>query len=43
MSRPMPFLISTGGYKLPTAAGVPWIITQGPYGAFSHWATACTP
>jgi murein DD-endopeptidase MepM/ murein hydrolase activator NlpD len=40
MSRPMPFLISTGGYKLPTAAGVPWIITQGPYGAFSHWGNS---
>ena len=40
MSRPMPFLISTGGYKLPTAAGVPWIITQGPYGTFSHWGNS---
>jgi murein DD-endopeptidase MepM/ murein hydrolase activator NlpD len=40
MSRPMPFLIATGGYKLPTAAGVPWIITQGPYGTFSHWGNS---
>ena len=40
MSRPMPFLISTGGYKLPTAAGVPWIVTQGPYGTFSHWGNS---
>jgi murein DD-endopeptidase MepM/ murein hydrolase activator NlpD len=40
MSRPMPFLIETGGYKLPTAAGVPWIITQGPYGTFSHWGNS---
>jgi murein DD-endopeptidase MepM/ murein hydrolase activator NlpD len=40
LSRPMPFLISTGGYKLPTAAGVPWIVTQGPYGTFSHWGNS---
>jgi hypothetical protein len=40
MSPPMPFLIETGGYKLPTAAGVPWIITQGPYGTFSHWGNS---
>ncbi|HTR38897.1 MAG TPA: peptidoglycan DD-metalloendopeptidase family protein [Bryobacteraceae bacterium] len=40
MSRPMPFVIATGGYKLPTAAGVPWVITQGPYGTFSHWGNA---
>ena len=37
VSRPAPFVIPTGGYKLPTVAGEPWIITQGPYGAFSHW------
>ena len=40
MSRPMPFVIATEGYKLPTAAGEPWIITQGPYGTFSHWGNA---
>jgi hypothetical protein len=40
MSRPTQFLIETGGYKLPTAAGVPWIITQGPYGTFSHWGNS---
>ncbi len=40
MSRPAQFLIATGGYKLPTAAGVPWIITQGPYGTFSHWGNS---
>ena len=40
MSRPMPFLIATWGYKLPTAAGVPWIITQGPHGTFSHWGNS---
>lgn len=40
MSRPAQFLIATGGYKLPTAAGVPWVITQGPYGTFSHWGNS---
>ena len=40
MSRPMPFVIETGGYKLPTPAGVPWVITQGPYGTFSHWGNS---
>lgn len=40
LSRPAQFLIETGGYKLPTAAGVPWIITQGPYGTFSHWGNS---
>ena len=40
MSRPAQFLIATEGYKLPTAAGVPWIITQGPYGTFSHWGNS---
>ena len=40
MSRPMPFVIAAAGYKLPTAAGVPWIITQGPYGTFSHWGNS---
>ena len=40
MSRPMPFTIETGGYKLPFPAGEPWIITQGPYGSFSHWGNS---
>ena len=40
MSRPTPFLISTEGYKLPTVAGEPWVLTQGPYGTFSHWGNA---
>jgi murein DD-endopeptidase MepM/ murein hydrolase activator NlpD len=40
MSRPAQFLIATGGYKLPTAAGVPWVVTQGPYGTFSHWGNS---
>jgi len=40
MSRPAQFLIATEGYKLPTAAGVPWIVTQGPYGTFSHWGNS---
>ena len=40
MSRPMPFVIATEGYKLPTVAGEPWVVTQGPYGTFSHWGNA---
>jgi murein DD-endopeptidase MepM/ murein hydrolase activator NlpD len=40
MSRPAQFVIATAGYKLPTAAGVPWIVTQGPYGTFSHWGNS---
>jgi len=40
LSRPMPFVIATSGYKLPTTAGEPWVITQGPYGTFSHWGNA---
>jgi len=40
MSRPMPFVIATNGYKLPMAAGEPWVLTQGPYGTFSHWGNA---
>ena len=40
MSRPTPFLIETGGYKLPMPAGEPWIVTQGPYGTFSHWGNS---
>ncbi len=37
ISRPIPFVIPIAGYKLPTIAGEPWIITQGPYGSVSHW------
>jgi murein DD-endopeptidase MepM/ murein hydrolase activator NlpD len=40
MSRPMPLVIATNGYKLPMAAGEPWVLTQGPYGTFSHWGNA---
>lgn len=40
MSRPAPFLIESAGYKLPIPAGVPWVITQGPYGTFSHWGNS---
>ncbi len=40
MSRPVPFLIESGGYKLPIPAGVEWVITQGPYGTFSHWGNS---
>ena len=40
LSRPMPFIIESGGYKLPMPAGEPWIVTQGPYGTFSHWGNS---
>jgi len=40
MSRPMPFVIATNGYKLPMPAGEAWVMTQGPYGAFSHWGNS---
>ncbi len=40
LSRPMPFVIATNGYKLPMAAGEPWVMTQGPHGAFSHWGNS---
>jgi hypothetical protein len=41
LSPPMPFVItSSGGYKLPTPAGQPWMLTQGPYGSFSHWGNS---
>jgi len=40
MSRPSPFVIATNGYKLPMTAGEPWVITQGPHGAFSHWGNS---
>ncbi len=40
MSKPMPFVIATNGYKLPMTAGEPWIITQGPHGTFSHWGNS---
>ena len=40
MSRPSQFVIATDGYKLPIVAGVPWVITQGPYGTFSHWGNS---
>jgi hypothetical protein len=36
----MPFVLATNGYKLPMPAGEPWVLTQGPYGAFSHWGNA---
>jgi murein DD-endopeptidase MepM/ murein hydrolase activator NlpD len=41
LSAPMPFVIASGGgYKLPTPAGQPWMLTQGPYGSFSHWGNS---
>src|SRR5688572_29374937 len=37
-SPPARFLVSSpADYKLPTPEGVPWTITQGPYGGFSHY------
>lgn len=37
-SAPARFVISRGGYyRLPTPAGQAWMLTQGPYGSFSHW------
>lgn len=41
LSQPGRLLIeSESGYKLPTPAGEPWVVTQGPYGSFSHWGNA---
>ena len=37
LSPPARFVISRSGYRLPTRAGEPWILSQGPYGSFSHW------
>jgi murein DD-endopeptidase MepM/ murein hydrolase activator NlpD len=37
-SRPSNFVIATNaGYQLPLVPGERWVITQGPYGSFSHW------
>jgi murein DD-endopeptidase MepM/ murein hydrolase activator NlpD len=41
VSSPEPFIVATGrAYKLPTGAGENWVITQGPYGTFSHWGNS---
>jgi len=41
LSQPMRFVIASGGgYKLPIPAGQPWMLTQGPYGSFSHWGNS---
>jgi murein DD-endopeptidase MepM/ murein hydrolase activator NlpD len=37
LSNPARVLVASGGYKLPFPAGEEWVITQGPYGSFSHW------
>jgi murein DD-endopeptidase MepM/ murein hydrolase activator NlpD len=37
LSAPARFVISRGGYRLPTRQGERWVLTQGPYGSFSHW------
>ncbi len=37
-SLPARFVIETrGGYQAPVPAGEHWVVTQGPYGSFSHW------
>jgi murein DD-endopeptidase MepM/ murein hydrolase activator NlpD len=37
-SAPARFLISTdSGYRLPAVPGLRWVVTQGPYGTYSHW------
>lgn len=41
VSLPEPFVVATGrAYRLPTASGEPWVVTQGPYGTFSHWGNS---
>lgn len=38
LSKPSRFVVSTdSGYHLPIGPGERWIVTQGPYGGFSHW------
>ena len=38
LSQPSRLLVSSeSGYQLPLAPGERWLITQGPYGSFSHW------
>ena len=37
LSAPSRFVIASGGYRLPVRAGEAWVLTQGPYGGFSHY------
>lgn len=38
LSAPARFVIAAaGGYKLPFRPADHWVVTQGPYGGFSHW------
>lgn len=38
LTQPFRLLVTAvGGYKLPLPAGEPWMISQGPYGSFSHF------
>jgi murein DD-endopeptidase MepM/ murein hydrolase activator NlpD len=38
LSPPARFLIATaGGYRLPFPPREQWIVSQGPYGSYSHW------
>ncbi len=40
-SRPLNFTVATaGGYRLPLLPSERWLITQGPYGSFSHWGNS---
>ena len=37
LSPPARFVIASAGYRLPVRAGESWVLTQGPYGGFSHY------
>lgn len=38
LSPPARFLIATsGGYRLPFRPSEQWVVSQGPYGSYSHW------
>lgn len=37
LSAPARFVIASAGYRLPVRAGEPWVLSQGPYGGFSHY------
>ena len=37
LGSPFPVAIASGGFRLPTPAGVSWQLTQGNSGAFSHY------
>lgn len=37
LSAPARFLINTIGYRLPFPPGEQWVVSQLPYGGYSHW------